>query len=94
MGVSQFNYIFSWIMYFIANGLIVSIVMMLITGTLVVTEDTRYAEGYGFWNIAVLYFLYSISNVGYVLIMCAFFNKAKTGSQVHFHLYRQLHLFS
>jgi hypothetical protein len=58
-------------------------VMMLIIKFLVITDGTTFAEGYGFSHIAILYLLYSIANVGFVLIMCTFFTKAKTGSQVH-----------
>lgn len=81
MGVSQFNYIISWLVYFIANGSIVTFVMMLLVRLFVITDSTRFAEGMGFWNIAVLYFLYSLSNIGFVMILCTFFSKAKTGSQ-------------
>lgn len=81
MGVSQFNYIISWIVYFIANGAIVSIVMMAIVWFFVITDATNFAAGIGFWNIAILYFLYSVSNIGFVMILCTFFSKAKTGSQ-------------
>jgi uncharacterized Tic20 family protein len=82
MGVSQFNYIITWIVYFIANGLLVSVVMMLIVKFLVITDGTNFAPGYSFIHLAILYPLYSISNVGFVLVMCTFFSKAKTGSQV------------
>ena len=81
MGVSQMSYILSWIVYFIMNGLLISVVMMIILKFLVITHDTNFAEGYDFWNIALLYFLYSLANIGYVLIMCSFFTNAKTGSQ-------------
>lgn len=81
MGVSQFNYIISWLVYFIANGAIVTFVMMAIVRLFVITDSTNFAEGMGFWNIAVLYFLYSIANIGFVMILCTFFSKAKTGSQ-------------
>lgn len=43
MGVSQFNYIITWILYFIANGIIVSIVMMAAIGFLAVTDETSFA---------------------------------------------------
>jgi hypothetical protein len=91
MGVSQFSYIITWILYFVANGLIVSAVMILIVRFLVVTDGTVYAEGYSFIHVAILYILYAMANVGYVLIMCTFFSKAKTGSQVHFPIQRLLH---
>lgn len=81
MGVSQFNYIISWIVYFITNGLIVSIVMMLIVRFFIISDETKFAQGYGFWNIAVLYFSYSLANIGFMLVLCTFFSKAKTGSQ-------------
>ncbi len=81
MGVSQFNYIFTWITYFLANGLLVSVVMMLIVKFLVLTDGTNFEAGYGFIHIAIIYLLYSISNVGFVLVMCTVFSKAKTGSQ-------------
>jgi|688.fasta_scaffold2085539_2 hypothetical protein len=83
MGVSQFNYIITWIIYFIANGVIVSIVMMAAIGFLAVSDQTTYAEGYSFIHVIILYVLYSIANIGYVLIMCTFFTKSKTGSQVN-----------
>jgi len=81
MGVQQLSYILSWIVYFIMNGLLVSVVMMIIIKSLVITDQTQFAEGYGFEHIALLYFLYTIANIGYVLIMCSFFSSAKTGSQ-------------
>ena len=43
MGVSQFNYIITWIVYFIANGVIVSIVMMAVIGFFAVSDETKYA---------------------------------------------------
>lgn len=81
MGVSQFNYIVSWLAYFLANGTIVTCVMMLIVRLLVINDSTVFAEGMGFWNIAALYFLYSVANIGFVMVLCTFFSKAKTGSQ-------------
>jgi uncharacterized Tic20 family protein len=83
MGVSQFNYIVTWIVYFIANGLLVSVIMMLIAKFLIITDGTNFAPGYGFIHLAILYVLYSISNVGFVLVLSTFFSKAKTGSQVN-----------
>jgi uncharacterized Tic20 family protein len=43
MGVSQFNYTITWILYFIANGLFISLLMMLIVKFLVITDDTTFA---------------------------------------------------
>jgi hypothetical protein len=48
MGVQQLSYILSWIVYFIMNGLLVSVVMMIIVKSLVITDDTQFADGYGF----------------------------------------------
>jgi hypothetical protein len=82
MGVSQMSYILSWLVYFIMNGLIISTVMMIILRALVITDATNFADGYDFWSIALLYFLFTLANIGYILIMCSFFTNAKTGSQV------------
>lgn len=82
MGLSQISYITSWIFYFILNGLLITIIMMLVAYLFIITDDTIWGDGYGFWNVALLYFLYTVSNIGFVLILCIFFNKAKTGSMV------------
>jgi ATP-binding cassette subfamily A (ABC1) protein 3 len=54
---------------------------MLILKFFIISDETNFAPGYGFIDVALLFFLYSLSNIGYVLIMCCFFTKAKTGSQ-------------
>jgi len=81
MGLSQKTYVLAWMLYFILNGLIITVVFMLITKFLIITDGTKFAEGYGFWDIVFLYFLFSLSNIGYVLLISCFFSKAKTGSQ-------------
>jgi hypothetical protein len=43
MGVTQFSYILSWIVYFILNGIIVSTVMMLIVKFFVISDETVFA---------------------------------------------------
>jgi hypothetical protein len=88
MGCSQKSYIFSWLSYFILNGMLVSTVMLLITKIFIVSDKTAYKEGYGFIHIAALFFLFTISNIGFVLILCPFFSKVKTGIQVIFIIFR------
>ena len=43
MGVSYLSYLLSWLLYFILNGLIISVVMLLIVRFLVITDDTVFA---------------------------------------------------
>lgn len=66
----------------------VSVLMMIIVKFLVITDGTNFAPGYGFIHLAILYVLYSISNVGFVLFLSTFLSKAKTGSQVSIFLFR------
>ena len=94
MGISQLPYILSWLSYFFLNGLLVSLVMITIMRLFVVTEYTKFASGHGFIDLACVYFLYTVSNIGYVMLLCTFFSKAKTGSQVPITSLRQSHLFS
>ena len=75
------SYLFSWLVYFILNGALISTVMMLIAKFLIISEDTTFEPGYGFWDIASLYFVFVLGNIGYILFLCSFFSKAKTGSQ-------------
>lgn len=43
MGVSQLAYTFSWLIYFLLNGMIVSLVMILIMRLFVITDRTNFA---------------------------------------------------
>lgn len=88
MGVSYLSYLCSWLLYFILNGAIISGVMLVIMRFLVLTDDTQFAEGFGFIDLVPLYFLYVLSNIGYILFLCCFFSKSKNGSQVLNPLYR------
>lgn len=81
MGVSYPAYLFSWLFYFICNGVLISTIMLIITRLLVITDDTTFAEGYGFWDLVPLYYLFMLANLGFVLLLSCFFDKAKTGAQ-------------
>lgn len=84
MGISFFTYYLSWLIYFILNAVYVCTIMLIILyfGVIRPNNDFAFVEGYGFVNIIVLYFLYSLSIIGFVLVLSAFFNKAKMGAQV------------
>ena len=82
MGLSQFMYLLAWLTYYLLNAFLVTAVMMLIFRFGVINDDFKFAEGYGFINIVVLYVVYSISIIGFVLLISNFFNKAKTAAQV------------
>ncbi len=85
MGLSQFNYITSWIFYFILNGLLVTLVMMLIMKFFVFgldSSDAYIKEGYNFAHIVFIFGLYCISNIGFIMLLTTFFSKAKTATQV------------
>lgn len=83
MGVSFFGYALSWLVYFVLNALYVWAVMLIILKFGVVNvEGFNYAEGYGFIHIAILYFIYALSTIGFVLVLSTFFSKAKTAAQV------------
>ena len=81
MGVSYLSYLLSWLAYFILNGAIISTVMMLIAKFLIISDDTAFEPGYGYWDLVPLYFVFVLGNIGYILFLCCFFSKAKTGSQ-------------
>ena len=83
MGISQFVYLLAWLTYYLLNGFLVSLIMMLIFGFGVASHDKfNYAEGYGFINVIVIYYIYTISIVGFVLLLSNLFTKAKTAAQV------------
>ena len=81
MGVSYISYLFSWLTYFILNGLIVSIVMLLITRFFIITDETVFLDGYEFIDLVPLYLAFVLGNIGFVLLLCCLFSKEKTGSQ-------------
>jgi len=81
MGLSYLSYLCSWLLYFILNGLIISTVMLVIMRALVITDDTIFQDGYGFWDLVPLYLLFVLGNIGFILFLCCFFSKAKNGSQ-------------
>jgi len=81
MGVSYMSYLLSWLLYFLLNGVLISAVMLAITKFLIITEETAFSPGYSFWDLAPLYLVFMLSNIGYILFLCCFFSKAKTGSQ-------------
>lgn len=81
MGVTYPAYLLSWLFYFICNGIIISTIMLVITRLLVITDDTKFAEGYSFSDLVPLYYLFMLANLGFVLLLSCFFDKAKTGAQ-------------
>jgi hypothetical protein len=84
MGISFFGYAITWLIYFILNALYVWGAMMLILYFGVVNnEGFLYAEGYGFHHIAILYFVYALSMIGFILVLSTAFRKAKVAAQVN-----------
>lgn len=84
MGVSFFGYAVSWLVYFLLNALYVWGVMLAILYFGVIgNEDFRFEVGYGFFDVAILYFVYVLSTIGFVLTLSTFFSKAKVAAQVH-----------
>lgn len=82
MGVSQKSFLLSWYAYFVLNGILITIVTMSLLYFFAISAATNFAEGYAFPDLAILFFLYSLSNIGFVLIICCFFSKAQSGSSV------------
>jgi ATP-binding cassette, subfamily A (ABC1), member 3 len=81
MGLSYPAYLLSWLFYFICNGVIISAIMLIITKLLVITDDTIFSPGYGFWDLPPIYLLFVLANLGFVLLLSCFFTKAKSGAQ-------------
>lgn len=88
MGVNYLSYLFSWLAYFIINGLMIALLMLIIMKLLVITDDTDFAEGYSFMSLVPLYLLFVLTTIGYVLTLCSFFSTSKTGTQVASILFR------
>lgn len=88
MGLSHFTYILAWLSYYLLNGFLVSLLMMLIFrfGVMPV-DDFQFADGYGFWNVVLLYYIYTISIIGFTFLLCNLFSKAKTAAQVWIFIY-------
>ena len=82
MGLNQFMYLLGWLTYYLLNAFLVTALMMLIFRFGVMNDDFKFAEGYGFINIVIIYVVYAISIIGFVLLISNFFNKAKTAAQV------------
>ena len=81
MGVNYVSYLLAWLVYFVMNGLIISVVTLVVMGVAVVDDDTKFENGYGFVDLVPLYLLFVLSNIGYVMMLCCFFSKVKTGAQ-------------
>ena len=83
MGISQFMYLLAWLVYYLLNAFLVSLLMMLIFAFGVSSHDEfKYADGYGIMNVVLIYFIYAFSIIGFVLLISNFFSKAKTAAQV------------
>lgn len=85
MGVSFFTYFLSWILYFLLNALYVCLFILLILkfGVLLPNKDyTDFADGYSFIHIVLLLVIYSISLIGFMLLLSLLFSKVKTAVQV------------
>lgn len=82
MGISFFGYALTWLLYFVLNGVYVWGVMVLILKFGVVSnEEFRYADGYGFADVAGLYFLYTLTTIGFIMLISTLFRKAKVAAQ-------------
>ena len=82
MGVSSLGYILGWMLYFILNALLICTFMLLIIrfGAIGSSPEFVYKEGFGFFNIVIIYLLFTFSILGFVLILSNFFNRAKSAA--------------
>lgn len=97
MGISFMGYLFTWLLYFVINAIYVWGVMILLLyfGVANSKAGINFAEGFGFSDLAFLYFIYALSTISFVMLLSVFFKKAKVAAQVlNLNKHRQWCLFS
>lgn len=75
MGLNPYSHFIGWIIYFILNGLYVSIVFI------VPLQFINIFDGSSFGLLLGLYILYMFSSFFFVLFISTFFNDSKTAAQ-------------
>ncbi len=85
MGVSHGTYFISWLTYYWLNGLLVSVLMVTLLKLTILDgfldSGTIIEDGYNIGHIYVLYYLYCTGTIGFMMVLCTFFQKAKTAGQ-------------
>ena len=82
MGMSQVIYTVGWLVYYALNAFLITFVMMLFLVLGVFGNGkTEIMEPYTWVNVALLFFMYALSVVGFTMTLSTFFSRAKTAAQ-------------
>lgn len=82
MGMRILSYWVGWLTYFFLNGILVSVLMLIIFAITINVSSFKFAEGFSFYHLIIIYFFFMTNVTGFVLVVSILFSKAKTAAQV------------
>jgi NADH:ubiquinone oxidoreductase subunit K len=84
MGISYLIYYISWLIFFLLNAFSICTLMLLILyfEIVVISSGFEQINGSSFAIIAILFYSYASSIVGFSLLLSVFFKKAKFAREV------------